>query len=147
LAYPKEAKNDHYGNSLLDISSWQLSRHSIDTRRTSAFIEGSRNDVIIEGNPRINAISNDPNIIVQENRTHISDSKFNERQINYKIAKGYNPMHIYEFKVLPADERCNRRFNGATFEQIDEANSISMLPSTAYTLPFWMGVYHNMIKI
>lgn len=35
-------------------------------------------------------------------------------------------MNIYEFKVLPADERRLHKFNGATFENVMGGNANSM---------------------
>ena len=55
-------------------------------------------------------------------------------------------MNIYEIKVLPADERSIHKFNSGTFHNIDEGNPNSMQAATIYTLPYWMGVYHNMLK-
>jgi hypothetical protein len=50
-------------------------------------------------------------------------------------------------KVLPADERSIHKFNGATFEKIyNSHNPRSIQPSTTYTLPYWLGVYHGLIK-
>ena len=41
------------------MSSWQLSRHMIDTTKYQAYIKGSRKDVILEG-----GISADPSNII-----------------------------------------------------------------------------------
>jgi len=56
-------------------------------------------------------------------------------------------MNIYEIKVLPKDERSLNKFNSATYQDIDGANPNSIEPSTTYTLPYWLGIYHNMIDI
>lgn len=83
-------------------------------RKTAAFVEGSRADVIVQGKPISYTISQDPTVVL-EKRQHVSDSKYMERVINYKIVEDYDPINIYEFKVLPADERPIKKFNSATF--------------------------------
>jgi hypothetical protein len=47
--------------------------------------------------------------------------------------------------VLPADERSIHKFNGATFDRITSNNYNRREAATPYTLPYWLGVYHNMI--
>jgi hypothetical protein len=45
LSNPKEVNKDYYGNNILEVASWHLSRINIETRTTAAFVEGSRKDV------------------------------------------------------------------------------------------------------
>ncbi len=47
--------------------------------------------------------------------------------------------------VVPQDERNLHKFNGSTYE-LEGGNSNKMEGSTTYTLPYWLGRYHNMIK-
>jgi hypothetical protein len=123
-----------------------LSRHPIDTIQTAAFIEGSRDDVILEGKDQLKTFSINPHKVLGQ-RLHKSDSKFYNRDINHIILEDYDPINIYEMKVLPADERSIHKFNEATFVGIDKANTNSMEACTVYTLPYWMGVYHKMLKL
>ncbi len=44
-----------------------------------------------------------------------SDGDYFSRDVNFKVAEDYDPMNIYEFKVLPSDERRLHKFNSATF--------------------------------
>lgn len=68
-------------------------------------------------------------------------------ETNRKVFPNFNPNNIYEVKVLPADERSIHKFNGATFQNIDRNhNPKSIQPSTTFTLPYWLGAYHEMIK-
>jgi hypothetical protein len=65
--------------------------------------------------------------------------------VNSLVAEDYNPMNIYEFKILPSDERHLHKFNAASFNDIDKGDKNSMEACTIYTLPYWMGVYHKML--
>lgn len=56
----------------------------------------------------------------------MSDAVFNNRTINYQINPDYDPMNIYEIKVLPKDERTIKKFNGATYEGIYGGDPNSM---------------------
>jgi hypothetical protein len=107
-------KQDYYGNSVVDVASWQLSRHPVDTVKTAAFIEGSRSDVIIEGQDHSSTFSINPHKILGQ-RLQKSDAKYFDRAINHLIMEDYDAMNIYEMKVLPPDERSIHKFNGATF--------------------------------
>jgi hypothetical protein len=55
---------DYFGNNVVDVAAWQLSRTPIDTRKTAAFVEGSRDDVIIEGKNEVRQLSVNPNKII-----------------------------------------------------------------------------------
>jgi len=47
-------------------------------------------------------ITTDPNIVLGR-RLHVPDSVHANRSINNLIGVNFNPMNIYEIKVLPAD--------------------------------------------
>lgn len=76
------------------MASWHLSRHPIDATTSTAFIEGARNDVIIEGKERSSTFSMDPNHVIGR-RIHKPDAAFFSRDINYKVIEHYDPMNIY----------------------------------------------------
>lgn len=80
-------------------------------------------------------------------RKHETDALSVSRDINYKIDPNYDPMNIYDYKVLPADERSIHKFNGATFDNIFSSSVNGMEAATIYTLPYWLGVYHGMIDL
>jgi hypothetical protein len=114
----------------------------IDTRQYQAYVKGSRPDVIHEGTISVNPFK------VVGKRANTDDEKYVNTPENKKTFPNFNPNNIYEVKALPADERSIHKFNGATFENIDGShNPNSMQPSTTYTLPYWLGVYHNLIKL
>ncbi len=142
LAYPNEAKTDRYGNNLVDTASWVLSRHPIDTRRYLA-TNGNRDDICeldlddvgIGGTAEL---SFDPNKYTPA----FWDSDSNVlKMIGIVFGLGK-----YEWSVAAPDERSMHKYNGSTFE-IDNAHNIYEIEgSTTYSLPYWMGRYHGMIK-
>ncbi len=142
LAYPNEEKTDRYGNSLVETASWVLSRHPIDTRRYLATNENrddicelDLDDVGIGGTSEL---SFDPN--QYKPAFWDSDSKV-LKMIGIVCGLGK-----YEWSVAAPDERSMHKYNGSTFE-IDNAHNIyEMEGSTTYSLPYWMGRYHGMIK-
>ena len=69
-----------------------------------------------------------------------------DSEINRKVFPGFDPNNIYQMKVLPADERSLHKFNGANFDKPDGDHAPNnMEGSTTYTLPYWFGLYHNML--
>ena len=55
-------------------------------------------------------------------------------------------MNMYPIHVLPPDERSVHKFNGPTFTSIDGGNKNTKEAATLFTLPYWLGVYHNLIS-
>ena len=50
-----------------------------------------------------------------------------------------------DWKVAAADERSLHKYNGSTYEIDNAHNPGEMEGSTTYSLPYWMGRYHNML--
>ena len=142
LAYPDEEKTDAYGNSLIDTAAWQLSRHPIDTRRFLASNE-NRDDIkeldldeVGIGDVRI--LSYDLNGTLPY--FHDSDNDI-LRLIGIVFSLGK-----LDWKVAPADERAMHKFNASTYRLDTDYDPNCMEGSTTYTLPYWMGRYHGMLK-
>ena len=142
LAYPNEAQTDVYGNNLLETASWSLSRHPLDLRRYLA--SNSNRDDIAEFNLSAvgiggtNELSYDPNI----KKPLFSDSDSGVLQIiGVVLAGGDLP-----WKVAAPDERELHKYNGSSYWLGTYSNSTVMEGSTTYTLPYWMGRYHGMLK-
>ena len=140
LAYPDERKTDAFGNDVIETASWALNRHPVDTRSWQAFIDGSRPDVLVD-----NEISIDPDIVIGT-RTSKTDMENADNPTNKLIFPEYNPENIYQIKVLPQDERSYHRYNRSSFTNNSRSRPTNMEASTTYSLPYWMGRYHNMIK-
>lgn len=141
LAYPNEEKKDAYGNSLVEVAAWQLSRHPIDLRRYGAsnrnrddVAEFNLDDVGIGGT---HALSFDLNGYVP--LFWSSDNKV------LKIIGMVFSLGKLDYKVAPADERELHKFNGSSYS-LEGNQPDKMEGSTTYTLPYWMGRYHGMLS-
>ena len=140
LTYPNESKTDAFGNDLIDTASWALSRIPVDTRRMQAYIDGSRPDVLVD-----RKVSIDPNKVIAERVANI-DVDGADTVLNQKVFPDYKPENIYQIKVLPQDERFMHKYNQSSFKENSSSNPNTMEASTVYTLPYWFGRYHNMLK-
>lgn len=101
---------------------------------------GSRADVIYEG-----ILSMDPSKVIGT-RTNKGDAEYVNSTVSYKIFSTFDPWKMYQVKVLPADERSIHKFNHVNYDSIHGGNINEMEASTTYTLPYWFGVYHGMLK-
>lgn len=141
LAYPGEAKTDYYGNSLVETASWVLDRHPVDLRRYLA-TNPNRDDVY---------------------ELDLDDFGIGGTSELSFDAKGYLPpfwksgnntlrligaiigLAKLNWKVAAPDERALHKYNGSTYEIDCAYNPGEMEGSTTYSLPYWMGRYHNML--
>lgn len=143
LAYPDEVKTDYYDNNLLDTAAWSLSRHPIDTTKYSA-TNVNRDDVreldLEEdcgiGGTRV--LSYDPN-----ERLPLFANSNNGTLKLIGILLSASKL---TWKVAAPDERALHKFNSSTYQLDDHHSPYSMEGSTTYTLPYWMGRYHGMLK-
>lgn len=65
----------------------------------------------------MNALTVDPSNVIGR-RLLQSDADYFSRAINYKVVEDYDPMNIYEFRVLPPDERKLHKFNNGYFVDV-----------------------------
>ncbi len=143
LAYPNEEKTDYYGNSLIETASWSLSRHPIDMRKYSA-TNKNRDDVReldLEEDCGIDGtrvLSYDPSVRMPW--FHSSDNEI--IKVIGIILSGAR----LKWRVAAPDERAVHKFNNSTYVLEDHHSPNSMEGSTTYTLPYWMGRYHGMLK-
>ena len=142
LAYPNEVKTDHYGNSLTETAAWVLSRHPIDTRRYLA--SNSKRDDVWEldlddvGIGDTAELSFDPN---QKKPMFWNSDNQILKTIGIVLSLGR-----LKWAVAPADERAMHKYNGSTYEMDCAHNPGEIEGSTTYSLPYWMGRYHGMLK-
>lgn len=142
LAYPNEAQTDIYGNNLLETASWSLSRHPIDLRKYLAS-NYNRDDVAsvnlsaagIDGTAEL---TYDPNV----KKPLFANNKSGVIQIIGIVLCGGN----LSWKVVAPDERELAKYNGSSYRLGSKSESGTMEGSTTYTLPYWMGKYHGMLK-
>ena len=142
LAYPNEEKTDRYGNSLIETASWSLSRHPVDLRRFLAtnknrddIAELDLDDVGVGGT---NELSLDPD-------KYLPPFWHSDNDILKMVGLVWG-LGKYEFEVAAPDERAFHKYNGSTFDIDDAHNPGEMEGSTTYSLPYWMGRYHGMLK-
>lgn len=140
LAYPNETKTDAYGNSLVEVAAWQLSRHPVDLIRYTAsnrnrddIAEFNLEDVGIGGT---HALSFDLNGYVP--------LFWNSDNTVLKIIGMVFSLGKLDYKVAAADERELHKFNGSSYS-LEGGRDDKMEGSTTYTLPYWMGRYHGML--
>lgn len=143
LAYPNEEKTDYYGNSLVKTASWSLSRQPIEARKYSA-TNKNRDDVreldLKEdcGISGTKVLTYDPAV-----RTPLFSSSDNDilKIIGVVLSAGH-----LTWKIAAPDERSIHKFNNSTYILEENYSPNSMEGSTYYTLPYWMGRYHGMLK-
>ena len=140
LAYPNKTITDAYGNNILETAAWSLSRHPVDTRRYLAsntnrddMYEFDLNDAGLNlGEVLSYTIAGDAEVFEMNGILSIID------------ALRYAPSQI-EWAVASPDERSFHKYNGSTYGLDNDYNPWQMEGSTTYTLPYWMGIYHNML--
>ncbi len=143
LAYPTEEKTDYYGNSLVETAAWSLSRHPMDMRKYSA-TNKNRDDVReldLEEDCGIDGtrvLSYDPS----EGTPWFSGSDNDIIKVIGIVLSGAG----LKWTVAAPDERAIHKFNNSTYVLEDHHSPNSMEGSTTYTLPYWMGRYHGMLK-
>ncbi len=145
LAYPDKTITDAYGNNILETAAWSLSRHSIDTRKYSA--SNTARDDYAELSLR--------GFGIDEGATLCYDIEMTGEVLASSDATGFeayldalnllNESDKFVWAVAAPDERSFHKYNGESFDLNGHYNPYEMEGSTTYTLPFWMGIYHNML--
>ncbi len=142
LAYPGQEMTDIYGNSLVETASWVLSRHPIDTRRYLA--TNSKRDDIAELD--LDDVGIGGTSELSFDLTKKKPLFWNSDNNILKLIGMIFALGKLEWAVAPADERSMHKYNGSTYEMDNNHNPNEMEGSTTYTLPYWMGRYHGMLK-
>lgn len=141
LAYPDKEVTDYYGNNLIETASWSLSRHPVDTRRYFATNE-NRDDIA--------ELDLEDLGIGGTNELSYSLSKkplfYNSDNNILKIVGIVLSAGRFQWAIAAPDERALHKFNTGTYVLDGCYNPNEMEGSTTYTLPYWMGRYHGMLK-
>ena len=139
LAYPDKEIKDAYGNNILETAAWSLSRHPIDTTRYLA--SNSNRDDLYEFD------LNDAGLGLGEVISYsiAGDNEIFEMSSILSIISALQYAPDLEWAVAAPDERSMHKYNGSTYGLDNDYNPWQMEGSTTYTLPYWMGIYHNML--
>ncbi len=141
LAYPETQVKDYYGNNLVDTAAWVLSRHPIDTRRFGA--TNANRDDIAELDLDDFGIGGTSELSFS--LTGTLPMFYNSDNNILKIAGFVFALDDLDWAVAAPDERSMHKYNGSTYEIDNNYNPYEMEGSTTYTLPYWLGRYHNML--
>lgn len=150
LSRPAETGlTDAYGNSLLQTAAWSLSRHPVDTRRWCAS-SSSRDDLMMFNMEDYAGLFETRGGLSIRKTTLPSTRLGLVRMISY-LGKGGIEAGGITYAVPAPDERALHKYNNATYilgsDGSRDYDPNMMEGSTTYTLPYWMGVYHGMLRM
>lgn len=141
LAHPDEEMKDAYGNSLIETASWSLSRHPVSLIKYLAsntnrddIAEVNLEDVGIDGTEPLSYDLTAKKPLFYKSNNNII------RLIGIVLSATK-----LKWAVAAPDERALHKFNGSTYVLNSSYNPNCCEGSTTYTLPYWMGRYHNML--
>lgn len=144
LAYPDKEINDAYNNDIVDTAIWSLSRHPADTvlyhasnKNRDDIAELNVSEVGIELRERLAYnIKTSPSLPDLGENPGITD-----------IIKFILTASKLDWTVAAPDERSLHKYNTSSYFLDNWYHQTNcMEASTTYTLPYWMGSYHEIIK-
>jgi hypothetical protein len=140
LAYPDREIKDAYGNNILETAAWSLSRHPIDMRKLSAS-NTARDDI---GQLNLSALTGGGGYTL----SYLMDENAFDVPAGVEgLIKLLRSGKDLTWAVAAPDERPVHKYNNNFYDLKGNYNPNAMEGSTTYTLPFWMGIYHNMLTI
>lgn len=143
LAYPDKTINDAYGNDIVETAAWSLSRHPADTVMYHA--SNVNRDDIAELNVSKIGI-NLREMLTYNLKTSPPLPQVNENPGILDIVKFVLAASKLDWAVAAPDERSLHKYNNSSYFLDWYHATNCMEASTTYTLPYWMGVYHGIIK-
>ncbi|MDD6021198.1 MAG: Ig domain-containing protein [Acutalibacteraceae bacterium] len=142
LAYPDREVTDYYGNNIIETASWSLSRHPIDM---ITYLASNKNrDDVAEIDLKDLGISGTNPLSYDATYKKPLFSNCNNkiiRIIGIVLSAG-----SLKWAVAAPDERALHKYNTVSYVLDGCYNVNNMEGSTTYTLPYWMGRYHGMLK-
>lgn len=137
LAYPNTEVKDAYGNNIIETAAWSLSRHPIDLRKLSAS-SPLRDDY---AELKLSGMGlDDAEVLCYNSKDGVMNFEGIAGVIN-ALTSGPE----LDWGVAAPDERAFHKYNGSSARLHGDYNPNEMEGATTYTLPFWMGLYHNML--
>lgn len=140
LAHPDEELTDAYGHNVLETAAWALSRTPVDLRQYSAS-NANRDDIAEFAVPELGGRNNVLSYNPLKGKVGELDTSDPKAIIKYVI-----DVCTLEWAVAAPDERSVHKFNNSTYNLDGNYSPNCLEASTIYTLPYWMGVYHNMLS-
>lgn len=143
LAYPNKSVSDAYGNDIVETAVWSLSRHPADTVMYHAS-NPNRDDIA-----QVNITSIAPNLgetLTYNLKTSEALPTLGENPEILDIVKYVLAASRVDWAVAAPDERSLHKYNISSYFLDSYHRTNCMQASTTYTLPYWMGVYHGIIK-
>lgn len=143
LAYPDREIEDAYGNNISETANWSLSRHPVDLVMYRA--SNSNRDDIAEFN--VGAIGiNLGQVLSYDLRTSKPLPELGENPEIIDIIAFVLAAAKLDWAVAAPDERSLHKYNASSFFLETHHRTNCMQPSTTYSLPYWMGIYHGIIE-
>lgn len=141
LAYPDKEIRDAYGNNIVKTAAWSLSRHPVSTIRYSA--SNSKRDDLSTFSVSDLGLDFKPELSYDASSGELPALPENPETID--IVKYLLKVIKLKWKVAAPDERPLHKYNNNFYSLETHYNPNCKEASTTYTLPYWMGKYHNLL--
>lgn len=142
-AFPNDKIEDYYGNNIIETATWSLGRHPMELIDYGT--SNNRRDDLASLDLRGFGLKASQTISYKIPESGVMETLDPEAEIKDMVAYVLKASQL-EISIAAPDERNLKRFNQSSYNLNESPNSGHLFTSTTYTLPYWMGVYHNIIK-
>ena len=143
LAYPNKTVTDAYGNDIVELAAWSLSRHPANTMMYCA--SNKNRDDIAELDLSVIGIKTDSTLTYNKLTSKPLPNVSQDAPITDIISFVLTALNL-DWDVAPPDERSVYKYNTNSYTLTRWHLPYCTQASTTYTLPYWMGVYHGMLE-
>lgn len=143
LAYPNKTVTDAYGNDIVELAAWSLSRHPTNTMMYCA--SNKNRDDIAELDLSVIGIKTDSTLTYNKLTSKPLPNVSQDAPITDLISFVLTALNL-DWDVAPPDERSVYKYNTNSYTLTRWHLPYCTQASTTYTLPYWMGVYHGMLE-
>ena len=143
LAYPNKTVTDAYGNDIVELAAWSLSRHPANTMMYCA--SNKNRDDIAELDLSVIGIKTDSTLTYNKLTSKPLPNVSQDAPITDLISFVLTALNL-DWDVAPPDERSVYKYNTNSYTLTRWHLPYCTQASTTYTLPYWMGVYHGMLE-
>ncbi len=143
LAYPDKTITDAYGNDILKTAAWSLSRHPVDTIHYLASNQNRDDVAVLDLSSLGIRLNSTLSYSVEDGVTlpELTAESDIEDIANYLLV-----VSQLDWTVAAPDERSIHKYNSCSYSLDSGYDPRYMESSTTYTLPYWLGVYHGMLR-